>query len=176
MCQISPKMQRWSWEGPAVPRLAQHCAARSRIRDAPFPTIHRMMLTRKQGRKTRTISQKKRSKKRLLLKAVVPLGEEGAYGVPHQHSFGLQEHGCSSISFHEDGWAWVVLPGLSIPVPELGRISATQGHLPKGSWCIPALGRGLWNWLHVTAPNSTHQSTEEMEQALLKSINSRKRS
>lgn len=71
--------------------------------------------------------------------------------------------------------AWVVLPSFSTPVPELGKIFAPQGNLPKGSGSPPGLGRRLWNWFSVAALNSTSQSRGEMEQALLKSINSRKR-
>ena len=103
MCPTSPKMQRWLLrEGPAVPRLAQHFAARSHIRHTPFPILHRMMLIRKQGRKTRAISpqvKKKSSSSRLFL----PLGKAGVCSVPHQHSFGLQGHACCSPSSRGDG-------------------------------------------------------------------------
>lgn len=99
MCPTSPKTLR---EGPAVPRLAQHFAARSHIRNAPFPILHRMMLIRKWDRKTRMVSpqvKKKKSFSRLFL----PLGKAGICSVPHQHGFGLQGHICCSTSSRRDG-------------------------------------------------------------------------
>lgn len=71
--QLAPKMQCWLLrEGPAVPRLAQHFAARSCVLDAPFPILHGMMLIRKQGRKTKAISPQ--LKKKILLKSISPSG------------------------------------------------------------------------------------------------------
>lgn len=115
--------------------LAQHW---SHIYDAPFPTIHRMMLTRKQGRKIKTISPQ--VKKKVPPSRLLSLWEKQEFVMFHP-STALAFRNINALQARYMGMAWVVLPSFSTPVPELGRISAPRDTFPKGLGA-PSPGEG----------------------------------
>lgn len=157
--------------GPAVARLAQHCAARSHICDAPFPIFHRMMLVRKQGKKTRA------GQKEVPPQSYFSLWEKQMFAVCCT-STALGFRDAYAVRPHPMGMAGVALPGLSIPVPETGRISAPQRSLSKGSGCPLALQEGAVGTSPASAPCycSEQLRTEGRRcRALLKQTNPRKR-
>lgn len=87
-------------------------------------------------------------------------------------SMALDFRDTHAIRPHPVGLAGVALLGLSIPVPELRRIFAPQGSLPKGSRHPSALGQGLWELgpplLLITALKSNRQNGGETARGFVK--------